>query len=166
MKTFTDNQNRVWTLAVTVDAIKRVRALLGIDLMQVIEGKLIERLSLDPILLCDVVYAICKPEADGRSVNDEEFGRAMAGNAIEQASAALLEDLVDFFPSPIDRANLRQVLTATNEAMNKARDAIHARLESLDVDQVVAQALASAGSLSGNARESSASSPAASPSPS
>ena len=50
------------------------------------------------MLLCDVVYAACTPEADARSVTDEDFGRAMAGDAIELATTALLEELVDFFP--------------------------------------------------------------------
>src|SRR5262245_66118902 len=99
VKTFNDNAGRTWTVAINVDAIKRVRGLLSVDLLEVVEGKLIETLIRDPILLCDVVYAVCKPEADAKHVSDEDFGRAMSGDAIDHATKALLEDLVDFSPS-------------------------------------------------------------------
>jgi len=159
MKTFTDNAGRTWTIAINVDAIKRVRGLLDVNLLDVIEGKLIDRLIRDPVLLCDVVYAVCKPEADTRSVSDEDFGRAMAGDAIEMATKALLQELVGFSPSPRDRANLGRVLATTWRVMDKARDLIEARIEGVNIEKVVEQALASAGSSSGAAPESAASSP-------
>jgi len=96
MRTFKDNAGRTWTVSITVDAIKRVRGLLDVDLLEVVGGKLIDRLITDPVLLCDIVYAVCKPEADAQSVSDEDFGRAMAGDAIEHATTALLEELVSF----------------------------------------------------------------------
>lgn len=160
MKTFTDNAGRTWTTAINVDAIKRVRGLLDVDLLEVVEGKLIERLIRDPVLLCDVVYAVCKPEADAKGVSDEDFGRAMAGDAIEHATKALLEELVGFSPSPRDRANLQRVLATTWNVMEKARDLIERRIESGELEKVVERALASAGSSYGAAPESSGSTPA------
>jgi len=133
MQTFTDNAGRQWQVEVNVAALKRVRGLVRVDLMQPIEGTggLLERLVRDPVLLCDVVYALCKPEADARSISDEDFGRAMAGDAIEHATAALLEELVAFCPSPRDRANLGRVLQATREVMDKARDLATRRIDHL-----------------------------------
>jgi hypothetical protein len=100
MKTFRDNKRRVWTLEVNVAAIKRVRGLCKVDLNSIVEvdsenrptARLLEQLSSDPVLLVDVLYAICKPEADKQGVTDEEFGEAMAGDAIEQATEALLDE--------------------------------------------------------------------------
>ena len=114
MRTFKDNADRQWTLAINVDTIRRVRAMLAVDLLEAVEGKLIERLVGDPILLCDVIYVICKPEADQKSISDEDFGRAMAGDAIDLATSSLLEELVDFFPK-----NRRQLLA---KALVKFRD--------------------------------------------
>jgi hypothetical protein len=159
MKTFTDNAGRTWTLAINVDVLKRVRGLVDVNLLDIIDGKLIERLYRDPVLLCDVVYAVCKPEADAKSVSDEDFGRAMAGDAIEQATKALLEELVGFSPSPRDRANLQRVLETTWRVMDKARDLVEARLATVDAEQIVAQALATSGISSGSAPESPASTP-------
>ncbi|NLE57916.1 MAG: hypothetical protein GX616_06115 [Planctomycetes bacterium] len=157
MKTFVDNAGRTWTVTVNVDAIKRVRGLLNVDLLEILEGTLIERLIRDPVLLCDVVYAVCKPEADARNVTDEEFGRAMAGDVIEQATTVLLEELVDFCPSPRDRKNLGRVLTTTRRMMERARDLIEQRLDSGQIERQVEQALAM--SSSGDAPGSSGSTP-------
>ena len=166
MQSFKDNQGRQWSVEINVTAIKRVRGLTGEDLMQVIEGTLIEKLIRDPVLLCDVVYAICKPEADARSVSDEEFGKAMAGDAIEAATTAVLEELVGFCPSPRDRANLGRVLQATRKVMDRARDLVEKKLDSGELDRLADRLLskesegATVGSSSTSAPESSASTPA------
>mgnify|MGYP005827549127 CR=1 FL=1 len=47
MKTFTDNAGRTWTIQVNVDAIRRVRDLLKVNLLEVVEGKLLEQLISD-----------------------------------------------------------------------------------------------------------------------
>ncbi len=163
MRTFKDNAGRTWTVSITVDAIKRVRGLLEVDLLEVVGGKLIDRLITDPVLLCDIVYAVCKPEADAQGVSDEDFGRAMAGDAIEHATTALLEELVSFSPSPRDRANLKRVLDTTRRVMDKARDLVEQRIESGELDRIAEEALqdhvGGVGDSSGNSPGSSASIP-------
>lgn len=159
MHQFKDNAGRSWTVEVNVAALKRVRGLAGVDLMQVIEGTLIEKLIRDPVLLCDVVCALCKPQADERKVTDEEFGRAMAGDAIEAATTAVLEELVGFCPSPRDRANLGRVLQATRKVMDRARDLVEKKLASGELERLADRLLESAGSSSTSAPASSGSTP-------
>ena len=159
MKQFTDNAGRTWTIAINVDAIKRVKGLLDVNLLEIVEGTLIERLIRDPVLLCDVVYVICKPEADEKNVSDEDFGRAMAGDAIEHATKAVLEELVGFSPSPRDRANLQRVLETTYRVMDKARDMVEAKLNSNELEKSIEQALQNANDSSGGAPASSVSNP-------
>jgi hypothetical protein len=160
VRSFKDNEGRPWEIRITVDAIKRVRALLDVDLLGVLEGKLVDRLSTDPVLLCDVVYVVCKPQADAKGISDEDFGRAMAGDAIDAATKALLDELVDFSPSRRDRQNLRRVLDKTWTAMERARDVVEAKIERFDADEVLRRALATSGGSSGAALESPASTPA------
>ncbi|MCL4196233.1 MAG: hypothetical protein KJZ69_01960, partial [Phycisphaerales bacterium] len=106
MKTFRDNAGNEWTVEINVAALKRIRSLTGTDLLEVISGgDLLERLMRDPVLLCDILYALVKPQADQKQISDEAFGAAMAGDAIDAATAALLDELVAFCPSPRDRAN-------------------------------------------------------------
>ncbi len=157
MRSFKDNAGRQWSVGINVAALKRVRGLTGTDLMQVIEGTLIEKLIRDPVLLCDVVYALCKPEANTRNVSDEDFGRAMAGDAIEAATTAVLEELVGFCPSPRDRANLGRVLQATTKVMERARDLVEKKLDSGELDRLADRLLETAGASSISAPEPSAS---------
>lgn len=136
MQTFTDNTGQTWSLTINVDAIKRVRGLLDVDLMQAIDGKLLERLVTDPVLLCDVVYALCKPEADAKSITDEQFGQAMAGDAIDAATTSLLEELVGFFPQA-KRQVLRKALDKLKVLETKVFDAVTARLDSGEIDRML-----------------------------
>ena len=140
MKTFKDNAGRSWTLIVNVAAIKRVRSLLNVNLMEAVEGDLLEQLSTDPILLCDVVYVLCKPEADQQNVTDEQFGQAMAGDAIEHATTALLEELVDFFPLARRRV-LQKALTKLKAVEEKASKFAEAALNDPKFDEQLDAAL-------------------------
>lgn len=141
MKTFTDNTGRTWTLVINVDAVRRVRALAQVNLMDAVEGKLIERLVSDPVLLCDVIYAVAKPEADANQITDEEFGRSMAGDAIDNATTALLEELVDFFPR--DRRRLLSKALQKLQKLNlMAVQAVEQRLDSGAMEKQMEAALA------------------------
>lgn len=159
MQTFNDNTGRTWSLTINVDAIKRVRGLLDVDLMQAIDGKLLERLVTDPVLLCDVVYALCKPEADAKSITDEQFGQAMAGDAIDAATTALLEELVGFFPQA-KRQVLRKALDKLKVLETKVFDAVTARLDSGEIDRMLEAELNKVGEPFMSLPESSASNPA------
>ena len=168
MKTFTDNAARAWTIQVNVDALKRVKSLLDVDLMEAVDGKLLQRMLDEPILLCDIIYAMCKPQADAASVTDEDFGRAMAGDAIDNATQALLEELVDFFPQR-RRALLTKVLDKLKKLDSLALATVTDRIEKIDLDKVMSSAVAQldndlsallAGKPSGPAPASSASTPA------
>ena len=151
MKTFTDNAGRDWVIEINVASLKRIKGLTGTDLIGLavsMDTSVAEKLASDPILLCDVLFAACKPQADERNISDEDFGRAMAGDAIESATVALLEDIVGFCPSPRDRAALGRVLSAMRDARNKARDLVDQNLDRMieggEIDRVIEEAMHSA----------------------
>ncbi len=160
MRTFVDNAGRTWTVQINVDAIKRVRDLVGVNLLEVLDGKLLERLTADPVLLCDVLYAACRVEADTRQVGDVDFGRAMAGDAIDAATTALLEELVAFFPKG-RRAVMEKALRKLVALEAAALNVVAARLDSPELEEALRKQLTS---LSGSAPASSASAPDDSPS--
>ena len=128
MKSFTDNVGRVWTLSVNVATIKRVRALCNVDLNSIVEidennnpsAKLLEQLSTDPVLLVDVLYAVCKNECDAKNVSDEDFGAAMSGDVIDYATTALLDEIIDFFPEA-KRLAFKKILSASRRFEEIAR---------------------------------------------
>ena len=106
MRTFKDNAGRTWSVTLNVLQMKRIRAHLGIDLVNVITldagGKvkvdLVDRIANDPCLLVDILWVCVEDEAKAAGVTDEEFGRSLAGESIEEATRAFLDELVDFFP--------------------------------------------------------------------
>ena len=146
MKSFTDNKGRAWEIVVTVATVKRVRGLCKVDLNSIVEldknnkpsAELLERLSSDPVLLVDVLYAICKPQADKLGVSDEDFGEAMAGDAIEHATTALLEEVIDFFPEA-KRMVMRKILSASRKFSEAARKKLETELNGEFESRVVSE---------------------------
>ena len=163
MKTFTDNAGRGWTVALNTDSLKRVRSLCDVDLMQIVSdgGKLLDRLIADPVLLCDVIFALCKEEAETKSISDADFGKAMAGDSIEHATQALLEELVGFFPNRTQRDVLGKVLEKMRRYAAMAGQLAMTRVDDPELDAKMCKAIEEEfarplGDLSPNAPVSSA----------
>lgn len=154
MKTFKDNEGRSWNISVNVAAMKRVKTLLNLNLMDAVESDLIQKLATDPMLLCDVIYAICKPDADKRNVSDEQFGQAMAGDVIEHATVALLEELVDFFPDA-KRQVLRKAVERFQKVQTRAVETAYKYLDSPGFEKRIEDALKNISDSSGSLPESS-----------
>ena len=151
MQSFRDNEGRTWAVSVDVAAVKRTRALVGFDLAGVLDRREeIERLGRDPVLLADVIYAVCRPEADARGVSDEDFGRAMAGDAIDHAAKALIEAIISFSPNPRVRAMHQAALSKVRAAQSRALDALERGIAE-QVDRDLEEALGRLGGSSGSA---------------
>ena len=94
MRTFKDCEGRTWSVTLNVHQMKRIRANLGVDLVNVIAleagGKvkvdLVDRIANDPCLLVDILWVCVEEEAKAAGVTDEQFGRSLAGDAIEDAT--------------------------------------------------------------------------------
>jgi hypothetical protein len=139
VKTFTDNQNRPWTLRIDVGAIKAVRSRLGIDLAD-LSGKVEEQLDADPALLVDVLWVLIEQDAKGRNVSDVDFGQSMVGDPIDAATAALLEAKVDFFPSR-RREILKRIAEKTAHVRKKADALAMAQLEDQGLEDQIVDAM-------------------------
>ena len=161
MKSFSDNKGRTWTLEVNVATVKRVRGLCKVDLNSIVEldknnrpsAELLERLSSDPVLLVDVLFAVCKPQADKLGITDEDFGESMAGDAIENATTALLEEIIDFFPAA-KRLVMQKILSASRRFEAAARKKLEAELNNGFESRVVSgleQLTGSSGTAQGSA---------------
>ena len=152
MKTFKDNADRTWSLSINVAAVKRVRGMIGIDLYRLVDdgfeslGKLVS----DPVQLADVLYCLVKEEADARSISDEEFGRALAGDSIAHAAHAIVEELIDFFPDARARAGLRKVIEAGRKVQERLLDHAESLVLQIDADAEAKKLMRSFG----NSRES------------
>jgi hypothetical protein len=162
MRTFVDNAGRTWTVAINVAAIKRVRGFLSLDLNTLVDDgfRPLAKLVSDPVRLADVLYCLCKEDADTKQISDEDFGRALAGDAITLAADAFVEELIDFFPDARARAGLRKVIDHAEKVREKLLDHAEKVLATIDPDREAKGLIASFG----NSRGSSASIPDPSPS--
>jgi hypothetical protein len=131
MRTFRDNAGRTWTLAVNVAALRRVRSLCDVNLVTRNPAQVIEDVITDPVTLCNVLYAIVQPQALALAVTDEQFGDAMAGDVIDAAARALMEELADFTPNPRDRARVQKVTAAMLRAAEQSQGAADERTEKI-----------------------------------
>lgn len=158
MRTFKDSAGRTWSVSLTVDAIRRVRSLLNVDLCNLLDGDppLLARLELDPVLLCDVLFAFVKPEADAQSVTDVEFGRAMGGDCLTLAQDALFQELADFFRQR-RRMDLAKAIQKQSQLVAAAVRTAESKVEAISEEAAVASIF---GNSSGNSPASSESTPA------
>lgn len=162
MTSFVDSNNRTWVIQIHVAAVKRLRALVNVDLYALLEDgtSSLGRLLGDPVQLCDVLYVLCKDQADAAGISDEDFGRGMRGDAIERASKAFVEEFCDFFQNPRVREAINRLMDRSREIQNVMLTRAMAELDAIDVE---AEASKLIDALT-NAPESSESTPARSPS--
>lgn len=140
MHAFKDKLGRDWSVVVDLNTVKRVRGLLSVNLLDVVGGDLLKQLATDPEMLANVVYAVCKPEADAKGVSDEQFGAGLVGDAIALATDALLEELADFFPQPrrgLIQNALKKLKSLDALAVDKAQEVLNSgRLEKTMMESI------------------------------
>lgn len=161
MQIFKDNEGRHWDVVVNIGSIKRVRALCEVDILNLIAVKdgqtntdLLQQIAEDPVLMVNVLYALCQPQAEKRGIGEEDFGNALVGDTIEQAMKALLEEVINFFPGAkrrVLRVIWEKAQTANTRINQAAQEMVDSPEFSKRLDEIV-------NSLTG----SSASSPASS----
>lgn len=158
MHIFTDNKGRKWDIVLNVNQMKRVRAVLGIDLVNVItldaKGEvkvdLIDRIANDPCLLVDILCVLTEKQAASLGVSDIQFGESLAGDAIEDATKAFLDELVDFFPGA-KRLFLQKAVTLARKYTLEMTSALEKALSDPELEKKVAQSM----NLSQSSQESS-----------
>ena len=129
MRTFKDDKGQAWDLAVTVGGIRRIKAALpDVDLLKIDEPDpactrptdapkeweapaLQIRLSLDSILVCEIIALLLKPQIEAQGRTAEDFFENMAGRGLREGLAAFWGDLDDFFQS-LGRSDLASLASA------------------------------------------------------
>jgi hypothetical protein len=139
MHIFKDKNNVDWPVRIDIATVKRVKSILEINLCDAVtldnknqpDVSLLEKIADDPVLLVDILYVICKQEADARSISDEDFGAAMGGDVLENATKSFLDELIDFFPGA-KRQVLRKIMDAGERIKQQMTTQLDAELENLD----------------------------------
>lgn len=171
MASFKDSEGRSWKTAVNVTTVRRVKDLTGIYLPALVDDsfKGFADLANDVIQFIDVLYAVCKPDADANNVTPEKFGEGLHGDSLEKASRALVEGVIDFFQEDRRRA-LRIYLEKAQAVKSRLMERGEMELNKVDPERIAEEMLARASrsaiesnDSSGSVQESSESIPAPSP---
>lgn len=129
MKIWKDAEGHSYETKITVAEIRDVKTELGINLMDIATGDLLQKISEDVILLCDILYVINRSQAKEYGIDDAQFGRNLYGDALEEATRAFMEEMINFFPNQRTRQLLKKAMTKGQERMDKALDLAEKTLE-------------------------------------
>jgi hypothetical protein len=118
MQAFRDGAGRTWTVEINVTAIRRLRAVNAIDVIELVAlvddradpfpG--IRRLSNDPILAADLLWSLVESQAAAAGITMEQFGLGLAGEALAGAVHALILALAEFCPEASKREALKKMV--------------------------------------------------------
>lgn len=148
MRSFKDNKGRTWEISLNVLQMKRIRARLGVDLVNVItldkdgavKVDLVDRIANDPCLLVDILWVLVEEQAKKANVSDAEFGEALAGDAISEATKVFLDELVDFFPAP-RRLFLKKTVEVARKYTGEWTSALEKALDDPKLNERIAQSI-------------------------
>ncbi|GEM_PF-946028 len=165
MREIVDGVGRTWKLAVSIGGVKRVRELLGADMLEMIDDRdeakrlaAVKRFTGDLVFAVDVIYVLLKPQAEKLDVSQEDFAETMFGEPMEKAFRAFVEEVVDFFRSPALRAALTAALARLEQAARAGQpgaEKLVRRIESGEFDEMLG--IRGLGKSSGGQQESSGS---------
>lgn len=126
MPTFCDDHGDQWLLKVTIGGVDRCRDIAGVDLLTIVGGEGFGEFIGDPVRAAKAVYAVVRPEANRRGVSEEQFLERLSGDAMDAARNALLDGIVDFFPSPAERRARRNLLAEIRRVIAKEMETLEA----------------------------------------
>jgi hypothetical protein len=140
MPAFSDDNGDQWQVKVTIGAVDRCRDIAGIDLLTVVGGDGFGEFIADPVRAAKAVYAVVRPEAIRRGLSEEQFLERLSGDAMDAARNALLDGIVDFFPSPAERRARRNLLAEIRRVIAKEMETLEAETSPERIQTLLASA--------------------------
>jgi len=136
MAKFKDTAGHEWDVQMTVQGVKDVRDALELDLLDNAgrRGGVMGELASDPIKVCDVVFVLCRQQAEDAEVTSEDFGHSLGGNALAEATDALIEAYISFF-RPHQRKALGKIRDKMGTLETMITREVEARLESGEMEK-------------------------------
>lgn len=136
MATFVDEAGRRWSIRIDVAAIRKVRTKRGVDLAKVMGSQEeLNKLIEDPCLWVDVLWDLVEEQANTQGVTAEVFAHGLAGDAFESASTALIEAIIDFFPSS-RREILRRLLGKVKQMESLKLAEVESKIDQLNFGEL------------------------------
>lgn len=141
MKTFNDTKGQTWTVEINVAAGRRCRTLADTNIYGLVENNFagLAELATDYERLVNVLFALCKEEAESRGVDDEAFAALMGGDALWEGYLAFREELIDFFPDRRRRAALKKVVEKGDALGERVFQLGMEKIDEIDLDSLLSE---------------------------
>jgi len=139
MANFSDNNGRNWVVTLNVHAMKTIKQTLDIDLLADEGPEILQRLSDDIELAVNVLYLAIKEQLDTASISDEQFGKSLGGDCLNEAVGALVQAMIDFFPNPQKREFLSKLWQKSTKHLERTNKEMLAMLEDERVEESIKQ---------------------------
>ena len=137
MAEFEDRNGRRWRLSLDVQTLREVKKGTGYDLARMFTRKGLQTLADDPGLLVDVLWVLVQDQRPS-DMEPVAFARLFDGDALESATAAIVDAGIDFLPR--SRSGLmRQFREKAAEIETAQMNLLQRRLEELTVEDLMAQ---------------------------
>lgn len=98
MPTFKDTKDREWNLLIDGLLIEQIRDHGDPEFLKGEPTETTSRIDDDPVLLCGVIWILCKEQATARGIDQKEFYTGVVAHALESASRALTDAIQSFIP--------------------------------------------------------------------
>lgn len=126
-----------WQVTLDAPKIKAVRqSLEGFDIL---DDEAFAKLANDPVSLVDVLWVLCRQQADGAGLSPDKFGESLVGDAIDDATKALIDARVDFFPAG-KRSLLRSLADKQAKVDEAAKNLAMAELNDPNLEAKILEA--------------------------
>jgi len=149
MALFRDANGRQWSLTVTVEDLRAVKDALDIHLTKLVDTdpQMLFELAADPIRCVDVIWVLCRSQAERYGVDERQFGRSLSQESFDLAGKALVRAVFDFFPKGRSEPMLR-LLDKTEQAMAMQLQKISSSIEEMSPEAMLTQAIDSTSTVS------------------
>lgn len=118
MKILKDELGREWSVSLNFASLRRIRDIAGLNLLDTRNGAFSWMENPETIGL--LIYAMAKPECEKLGIGEEDFARGMVGDALDRATEAVLDELVNFTPNPEGRRMMRDLVGKMKQLKSEA----------------------------------------------
>jgi hypothetical protein len=118
MHAFKDKDGREWGVHLNGWQLKKIQEKLGHKCR---DPQAVLAASDDPPLLLDILFVLCEAQVAERGLTEQQFCEALEGDALDEATAAYLDESIPFVPRQY-RALLAQVLAEAKTAQERATE--------------------------------------------
>lgn len=134
MATWKDKNGKEWNCEITIKTLKQIKQRLGIDLLELQES--IKKLIANKYLLCNVLYLAHEDICKQLNITDEDFGGLLVGDTIDDATKALIDSLISFFPVQ-QREMLAKITNKREQVMAAIYQKMGQEIDNLPMEKVV-----------------------------